>query len=158
LIWRPLATRLLLFTAIWWLLTEGSRDAWAMGAVAILVTLVISLCLLPAGPRRVSISGLILFSGFFILRSIIAGSQVARIVLRPRLSIRPVMREFTLHLTHESERVFLASTLSLLPGTLTAGLEGNLLRMHVLDEHLPVEEELRDVEKRVARLFRSEGA
>lgn len=158
LIWRPLLTRFVLFAAIWWLLTGGGTDAWGMGAVAVPATLLISLRLLPAGPRRVSISGLILFAGFFIFRSIIAGTQVARIVLRPRLEVRPTMREFELHLTHESERVFLASTLSLLPGTLTAGLDGNTLRMHVLDERMPVEEELRDVEKRVARLFRSGAA
>lgn len=156
LVWRPLVTRFLLFVGIWWMLTGGVAGAWGLGAVAVLAALVISLRLLPAGPRRVSLTGLLLFSGFFVVRSVIAGTQVALIAARPRLDLRPVVREYVLNLTHESERVFLASTLSLLPGTLTAGLEGKVLRMHVLDERMPVEEELRAVEKHVARLFRGE--
>lgn len=150
---RPILTRLILFTAIWWMLTGGGANAWALGSVVILAALLVSLRLLPAGPRHVSLSGLFAFAGFFFVRSVIAGTQVALIAVRPRLDIRPAMIEIPTRLNDESERVFLASTLSLLPGTLSVGLEGSTLRLHVLDERMPVEEELRAVEYRVAKVF-----
>lgn len=150
---RPLLTRLILLTAIWWMLTGGGADAWGLGIVVILASLIISLRLLPAGPRHVSLRGLIAFAGFFFVRSVIAGTQVALIAIRPRLDIRPVMMEIPTRLKDESERVFLASTLSLLPGSLNVGLEGSTLRLHVLDERMPVEEEVRAVEYKVARIF-----
>lgn len=153
---RPIITRLILFTAIWWILTGGGNEAWGVGGVVILAALIVSLRLLPAGPRRVSLRGLLGFAGFFVVRSVIAGTQVALIALRPRLDLRPVVVEMSTRLQDESERIFLVSIVSLLPGTLSAGLEGNKLRLHVLDERLPVEEELRAIEYRVARVFGGE--
>jgi multicomponent Na+:H+ antiporter subunit E len=154
--WRPIVGRLVLFTGIWWLLTGGGTKTWGLGAVVVIAALIVSLRLLPAGPNHISLLSLFAFSIFFIVRSVIAGTQVARFALRPRLDMRPVMLHIPLRLKHEPERVFLASTLSLLPGTLTAGLEGQMLRLHVLDERMPAEEEVREVERRVARLFCSE--
>ena len=153
---RAVVTRVVLFTFIWWLLSGGGPKAWSVGAVVILAALIVSLRLLPAGPHHVSLFGLFAFTVFFIVQSVKAGVQVARIALRPRLDLRPVMVEFSSRLQDESARVFLASTLSLLPGTLSAGLEGRMLRMHVLDERMPAEEEFREVERRVARVFCTE--
>src|SRR3972149_6345104 len=50
-------------------------------------------------------------------------------------------------------RTLLVNTMSLLPGTLSAGIEGNRLRLHVLDTQLPVEQELGEVETRIAAMF-----
>lgn len=150
---HPVVTRLILFTAIWWMLTGGGENAWGVGIVVILAALATSLRLLPAGPRRISLRGLLTFAVFFIARSVMAGTQVALIAIRPRLDLRPVIVEMHTRLKDESERVFLASTLSLLPGTLSAGLDGAILRLHILDERMPAEEEFRAVEARVARVF-----
>lgn len=155
---RPMATRLLLFIFLWWALTGGGPEAWGLGTVFIFFTLIVSFRLLPAGPRRISLRGLLAFAGFFIMRSVVAGTQVALIALRPRLDLRPVILEIPTRLQDVSERVFLASTLSLLPGTLSVGLEGRILRLHVLDERMPAQEELQAVEKLVARVFCGELA
>lgn len=156
--WRLILVRLVLFTGIWWLLTGGSLKTWGLGAAVVVSALIASLHLLPPGPHHISLLALFTFSLFFIVRSVVAGTQVARFALQPRLKLRPVMLHVPLRLKQEPERVFLASTLSLLPGTLTTGLDGHILRLHVLDEHLPAEEEVREVERRVARLFCSELA
>lgn len=50
-------------------------------------------------------------------------------------------------------RVVLANTLNLLPGTLSMGLEGEHLRLHVLDTHRPIVAEMRTAERRVARML-----
>jgi multicomponent Na+:H+ antiporter subunit E len=151
--WRPIIVRLMLFAAIWWLLTGGSTKTWGLGAVVVIAALIMSLRLLPPGPHHISLAALFTFSLFFVVRSVIAGTQVASFALRPRMDLRPAMLNIPLRLEHEPERVFLASTLSLLPGTLTTGLEGRMLHLHVLDKRMPVEEEVREVERRVARLF-----
>lgn len=155
---RTVVTRLLLFTGIWWILTDGDEQAWAVGSAVVLAALLVSLRLMPAGPRRVSLRGFLAFSVFFVVRSVIAGTQVALIAMRPRLDLHPVIIEMPTRLQDEAERTFLVSTVSLFPGTLSAGLEGNKLRLHVLDERMPVEEELRSIEFRVARLFGGELA
>lgn len=155
---RPIVTRILLFAVVWWILTGGRSDAWGLGAAFILFALLVSLRLMPAGPRHVSLWGLLIFAGFFIVRSVVAGTQVALIAMRPKLDLRPVIMELPTRLEDVSERVFLASALSLLPGTLSVGLEGRLLRLHVLDERMPVQEELQTMEELVARIFCGELA
>jgi multisubunit Na+/H+ antiporter MnhE subunit len=45
----------------------------------------------------------------------------------------------------------LADTVSLLPGTLSSGFEGDTLVLHVLDCRLPVLEDVRRVEDRIAK-------
>jgi multicomponent Na+:H+ antiporter subunit E len=73
--------------------------------------------------------------------------------LRPRLCLRPDMHEYGLRLQSPAARVLLANILNLMPGTLSAGLDGERLRLHVLSSELSVEDTLRDTERRVAALF-----
>ena len=73
--------------------------------------------------------------------------------LRPRPDLRPVVLDIPLRLPEGGARLFLAATLNLLPGTLSAGLQGGHLRIHVLDQRFPVEAEVRAVETRIARLL-----
>ena len=148
-----LIRRAALFAALWWVLTEGSFAAWGVGLVSVILALAVSLILLPPGPSRFSLTGLASFLGFFLVQSVKGGVQVAFMALRPRLDLRPVVLDIPMRLPEGGARVFLANTLNLLPGTLSAGLEGKYLRMHVLDERSPVEAELREVEMRIARML-----
>jgi multicomponent Na+:H+ antiporter subunit E len=50
-------------------------------------------------------------------------------------------------------RVFFANCLNLLPGTLTASWEDDVLQVHVLTEGPQVMAELRNLERQVALLF-----
>lgn len=50
-------------------------------------------------------------------------------------------------------RVFMANTVSLLPGTLSVELDEEHLRVHVLDQTGAFASELAMIEVRVARLF-----
>lgn len=152
---RKLITRALLLSLLWWALAGGAPEAWKTGAVVILVALAASIRLQPdaTGIAPLRLPAFLLF---FLARSIKGGIQVAAIALRPRLRLRPVMLEIPLRLPDESERIFLAAIMSLLPGTLSAGLHGNCLSLHALDAGLPIEAEIRRAERQVARLFRTE--
>lgn len=146
--------RLVLFALLWWVLTSGDSNGWAIGAVTIALAVAVSLRLRAPGARRLYVMRFPGFLIFFILHSIKAGVQVAGMALRPRLDLQPAILEIDLRLPEERARVFLAGTLSLLPGTLSVGLDGSRLLLHVLDRRMPIEQEVRNAEARVARLFR----
>lgn len=138
---------------LWWILAEGSFLAWGVGLASIVLALIVSLVLLPPAPSRLSLLGAASFLGFFLLQSFSGGVQVARMALRPRPDLRPAVLDIPLRLPEGGARILLAATLNVLPGTLSAGLEGGHLRMHVLDQRFPAESAVRAVETRIARLL-----
>lgn len=150
---RAILLRTVLLLGLWWILTGGVPDAWLIGSIAVVGAVAASLRLQPPGEYRFSIAGFLAFLVFFVVQSIKGGTQVAAMALRPRMDLHPDVLEIRLRLPHEVEQVFLAGTLNLLPGTLSAGLEENHLQLHVLDSRLPIEQEVRTAEERVAHLF-----
>jgi len=136
---------------LWWVLAGGA--AWGFGVPVIALAVGTSMVMQPT--RRVHIRplGLLRFLAFFALRSLSAGFDVARRAFAPGLPIAPAIVEHRLRLPPGPARVFLADTMSLLPGTLSAALAGDRLRLHVIDTGLPHERELRAAEAAVAALF-----
>lgn len=150
---RAALWRSALFALLWWALTDGRADSWGVGAVSILAASILSLRLLPPLPTYVSRIGLLRFVVFFFDQSLRGGIQVAWFALRPRMGLRPGIHEIRLRLPEGVSRVLLANTLNLLPGTLSVGLEGNRLWLHVLDRQTPTEAEVRRAEIRVAHML-----
>lgn len=150
---QSIAWRALVLAALWWVLTGTVADAWVPGLLAVALALGVSLRLQRPGSLRFSLAGLLAFMVFFLTRSVQGGVQVARMAFAPQLNLQPAMVEIRLRLAPESARLFLASVLNLLPGTLSAGLDGERLLLHVLDERLPVQDEVHAAEVCVARLF-----
>jgi multicomponent Na+:H+ antiporter subunit E len=149
---RTIMLRAIMFAVLWWALTEGRTDSWGIGAGSVLLATAASVKLMPPA-IAMSLAGLPGFLGFFLMQSLKGGVQVASMALRPRLDLRPGWLEVPLRLPEGPARVLLAGTMNLLPGTVSAGLERNCLRLHVLDERMPVEREVRTAEERVARLL-----
>lgn len=142
-----------LFALLWWALAEGRADSWGMGAASIALAIAASLYLWPPGHNRLSFVGLMAFCGFFLIQSVKGGVQVAAMALRPRLAISPAMLELPLTLPAGLARVILVNTLNLLPGTVSMRIEQDTLRLHVMDEHWPIKQEVRAVEARIARML-----
>jgi multicomponent Na+:H+ antiporter subunit E len=150
---RAFLWRSALLAALWWALTDGRADSWGVGSVSILAAVSLSLHLLPPVPTYVSRIGLLRFVVFFFVQSLRGGIQVAWFALRPRMGLRPDIHEIRLRLPDGIGRVLLTNTLSLLPGTLSVGLEGNRLCLHVLDGQAQAEAEVRRAEIRVAHML-----
>jgi len=156
--WKPIALRTALLASLWWVLSGGRADSWYVGAAAICAAL-LAWRRLPARPFAPLRAGAILpFLWFFLVASLRGGLQVAARAARPDPGLRPGMLEVSLRLPGETERLFLAATISLLPGTVATGLDGVLLRLHVLDPRLEPLHEVRTAERHVARLFGRELA
>jgi len=73
----------LAFAVLWWVLAEGRADSWGVGVMSIALAVTVSLRLLPPQRSRLSIAGLLKFTGFFLLHSVKGGVQVAAMALRP---------------------------------------------------------------------------
>ncbi|MDP1691019.1 MAG: Na+/H+ antiporter subunit E [Burkholderiaceae bacterium] len=150
-IFGMLLARTALLATLWWTLAGGT--AWAFGAPVVLLAVGTSFALQPTRRVRLNPIALARFVGFFVLRSVRAGIDVARRALSPDLPLVPALMAYRLRLPPGPSRVFLANTMSLLPGTLSADLSDENLHVHVLDERLPIEPELRAAEVRIAALF-----
>lgn len=155
---RAALQRGLLFAVLWWISVEGRQDAWAMGLLAVAVATAVSLVLLPPGKYRIAPGAALGFFGFFVWQSAKGGMQVAAIALRPRLDLRPVLLELSLTLPPGLPRALMAAVLGLMPGTVGVSLTEERLRVHVLDERLPVAAGMRRLEAHIARMFGSGGA
>jgi multicomponent Na+:H+ antiporter subunit E len=69
------------------------------------------------------------------------------------MDLAPALVEVPVTLPEGLPRVLLVNTLNLLPGTVSVRLDRDRLCLHALDARLPIAEEVRDVEARIARLL-----
>lgn len=143
--------RAVLFALLWWILTDGATDSWSVGVPVVLFATLASVALLP--PFSWSLVGIVRFVPFFFWRSLYGGVDVARRALHPRLPISPDMYEHRWRLPPGLPRVFMANAVSLLPGTLSAEMDEECLRIHVLYETRTFAEDLSVLEKKVAGVF-----
>ena len=143
--------RAILFSLVWWILTNGAMDSWLVGVPVILVATLVSVALLP--PSSWSFKGIVRFMPFFLWRSLYGGVDVAILALHPRLPIAPGMYDHPWRLPPGMSRVFMANTVSLLPGTLSTELDDKYLRVHVLDHTSDFASQLRVIEIYVANVF-----
>lgn len=130
--------------------------SWKIGIPMVAVAVWASLRLHPPGSNRFSVTALPGFALFFVFNSIKAGAQVALMALRPRIKLQPAILDIPLQLEDEAAQIFLASLLSLLPGTLSAGLVEGGLKLHVLDDRLPTKQSVLEAELQIARLLKLE--
>lgn len=145
--------RMALFLLMWWALTEGDVSGIGFGLVIVTLVTVVSMRLFPPGTGRVRPVPLFLFALFFLSRSVTAGLDVARRLLSPALPVSPGYRTVYLDLPEGGSRWLLANAVSLMPGTLSVDLDGARLHLHCLDTREPVEDGVRNLEQKVARVF-----
>jgi multicomponent Na+:H+ antiporter subunit E len=140
-----------LFSLVWWILTDGAASSWGIGVPAVLLAVTASIALVP--PAHVVWYELLRFVPFFLVRSLIGGVDVAWRAFHPGMRIAPDLIEYPLRLPPGLPRVFMVNTVSLLPGSLSAELGADYLKVHVLDGRKDFLPELEALEQRVARVF-----
>lgn len=148
---RTSLLRLVLFALMWWILTDGAMGSWPIGLPVVLLATLVSVMLTP--PLSWSLRGILRFIPYFLWYSIRGGVDVARRALHPRLPISPGLVDYRFRLPPGLPRIFMANTVSLLPGTLSVELGEEILHIHVLDETGVIDEELNMLENRLADIF-----
>jgi multicomponent Na+:H+ antiporter subunit E len=149
---RPPVFRTVGFFVLWMMLTGGNPGDLGAGAVAIFAATWTSLRLLPPGTSRVRPLALVRLALRFLRQSVIAGVDVARRALDPRLPLNPGFVVYPVGVPAGSARHMFTTLISLVPGTVPAGADerGQLL-VHCLDAEQPVAAQLAAEEAVFAR-------
>ena len=153
LLLRSGALRAITLALLWLVLTEGDLGTWWLGGLAVVISTLASLVLLPPTGRFWSPIGAARFAGFFLRQSLVGGIDVSRRALSPGLDLDPALVEYTTRLPGSGVRVLFANTISLLPGTLSAEMNGRKLLIHALATTPNLTQELRHTEQAISRLF-----
>lgn len=149
--WSAIVSRSLLFSIMWWALTDGAVGSWWIGAPAVVCAVIVSVVLLPSsGIVWLEVMG---FVPFFLWHSLKGGVDVAWRAFHPRMPITPELIEYPLRLPNGLPQVMLVNTVSLLPGTLSADLDGRVLKVHVLDSRGDFLTGLKVLEQRAGRMW-----
>ena len=151
---RRVATHVGVLAGLWAVLTSADPASWLVGAPVVLAVGTASA--LRTGLPALRPLGILGFTLFFAGESVSAGFDVARRIVMPRMPIDPAIVAHEFRLSTPAARIFLAGVVTLLPGTLSAALEGDTLHVHVLDRRMPVAETLARLERRVAAVFAEE--
>ena len=126
------------FLAFWLILFGFSPADLPVGALTAAAATWASLRLLPPGPWRPRPGALARLALRFLGQSIVAGADVARRALHPRLPLRPGFVPYPVYFPPGTARNAFATLTSLLPGTVPAGEERGQLVYHCLDVDQPV--------------------
>ena len=149
--WPSVFRRGIVFASFWWVLVAGETASWWIGAPAVMLASILSVALLP--PVTLVWHALPGFIPFFLFRSLLGGADVAWRAIHPRMPISPHLVEYPIRLPPGLPQVFMVNIVSLLPGTLSAELSSQVLRVHVLSGRGDVASELEALERRVAGMF-----
>ena len=154
---RPVARTVLVrsagFALLWWVLSEGDSRLWWLGALAVASATGASLWLVPATTTPLRLARLPGFVLYFAWQSVRGGARVSVNALEPRPRLTPQLIEFHLQLPPGGARVLLVFALSLMPGTLGVQLDGDSLRLHVLDRHQDVSADVLGMQAHISKLF-----
>ncbi|MBK1702444.1 Na+/H+ antiporter subunit E [Thiococcus pfennigii] len=119
-----------------WLGLTGSADIQELMAGAAIAAAVVWLAIPGgnrAGERLWSLPRLIAYVPIFLKNLILANLDVARRVLDPRLPINPGIVRIRTDLTAPYQRLILANSITLTPGTITLEMDGQDMYIHWLD-------------------------
>jgi multicomponent Na+:H+ antiporter subunit E len=138
--------------ALWLVLIRSAQPAdLAVGALTAAVAAWTSLRLLPPATGRIKFAALAARLPRFLWQSVLAGIDVARRALHPRLPLATGFVTYRTGLPRGQARNTFATITSLLPGTVPLADEEADIVYHCLDTTQPVPEQLAAEEREYAR-------
>ena len=135
---KVLVSRFAFFLCVWLMVANWNEEDLPFGLAASALALWISLSILPPTAVRPRLAPLAKLNLRFFSSSIIAGVDVARRALRPRLDLRPGFVAVPLTVPPGGARNAFLVYQSLQPGTSPTSAEGEMLQVHCLDISQPI--------------------
>lgn len=139
---------------LWMALNPGDHKSWVIGLPVVAGATAAALGLHSATSRGLSAWGALRFLRFFLRYSFQGGWDVARRAFSPAMPLNPALLTYRLRLREEHAQVLFINVISLLPGTVSVGLENGFATLHALDGGPTTLEETKALEERIAELFR----
>ena len=144
-----------LLAGLWWTLLGDEPSAWIVGGPTVALATLVSLWLLPPFTLKLSLVNLGLVLPKMLGRALAGGIDVAWRILTPSMKVDPSMLQYSLHsLPGNTARWCFLHSVSLLPGTLSASLDGDNAIIHVLSNEDLAQRELAKLEADISRVFR----
>ena len=138
--------------AFWIVLIRSAQPAdLVVGALTAVAATSASLRLLPPDAGRVRLAALAACGPRFLWQSVLAGIDVARRALAPRLPLDTGFVTYRTGLPRGQARNAFATITSLLPGTVPAADDDSSILYHCLDTAQPVAEQLATEEREYAK-------
>ena len=139
--------------AVWAIIARADPASWVVALPSVGLALLVFERLRDRRRSKLRPWMLPSFAAWFLWHSLRGGTDVAWRALQPRMPLRPGFLRYRLALPEGPARIFLVNCLSLLPGTLSADIEGDELVLHALDVGAGVMAETRAAEQRVQSLY-----
>ncbi len=153
--WAPAAvTRGCAFLTLWVVLIGVDAGSFVVGLLAAGAAAWVSLRLLPPGSIPLRPAALPSLALRFAWKSVVAGWDIARRALDPRLPVRPGFVVYPVGFARGPVRNLFTTLTSLLPGSVPAGDDGGTLLYHCLDVEQPVAAQLAAEEAVLSRALR----
>jgi multicomponent Na+:H+ antiporter subunit E len=149
--WASAAWRAAWFLCLWLVLAGADLGDILAAAAAIAAATWTSLRLLEPNASRRSPRAIVQLVLLFLYHSVVAGADVARRALDPRLPLCPGFVAYPTRLSSGMRRNVFTTLTSLLPGTVPTGEENGQLVYHCLDVQQPVVAELAAEEAALVR-------
>ena len=151
---RSVVARALGFFLYWVVLSGGGAVDILPGIIAALAAMALSLVLFPPRQGRLRLVPLGEYAVRFLGQSVIAGIDVARRAVDPRLPLHPGYVSYPLLLRRGPARNTFTTLTSLLPGTVPIGSDTHdALIVHCLDVTQPVAAQLAAEEALLMRII-----
>jgi multicomponent Na+:H+ antiporter subunit E len=141
-----------IYAGLWLLLSNN--QGWGFGAVFIALAVLCALSSRLTLPR-VAWRYLPGFLVFFLSRMLLGGIDVARRTVGRKADIQPGWVPHQLSASSAFARLLLSAITGLLPGTLAARIDGDIMQVHTLDTRQDWQRDVTSLESHLARLFPS---
>ncbi len=150
---RQVILSILVLSVMWGALTGWRAEALLFGLPAIALGAMVSFLLPPTSGFRLSLRGSMSFALWFAVQSVRGAVDVALRAFSPDMGLRPCFRIYPLSLPMGAPRITFVNIITLLPGTLSAEINDDVVIVHMLDARIELEPALVDLETRIRALF-----
>jgi len=151
--WRSLFGTVGFLALLWTGLAGPDPASWVIGAPVIALATALRFAFPPAGRVRVSPFGALRFVGWFAVASFRGATDVAGRALAWHVALEPGIRSYHTDLPAGAPRLVFINAITLLPGTLSAEINGGRIDVHMLDTRTDLAAELAPLEARIRALF-----
>lgn len=149
-----------------WFCLSGKSDPLHLG-LGVISTLLVMFLTRPAGKKRspgetaahtASLLKLIPYTFWLCYKILTAALHVAWVVLHPKLPIRPALLYHKGILRNNRNKVILANSITLTPGTITVDIDQDTFIVHQLDDDSAGDVTSHGMEQKIRAVFGGESA
>jgi multicomponent Na+:H+ antiporter subunit E len=138
----------LVLLLVWWALAEGQLSGFAVGWTAVVALLIHKIW--PPFPARLHWRHLATILILFLRASLMGGLDVSRRAFQRQPQINGYFIDYSLQLPPGCARAVWISVIGLFPGTLSVAVADKWVRVHVLDDTLAIDDDLKALEYHLA--------